>query len=213
MNFKICFFAVFSILIFNSCLGMSADIVMQADGSGRITLEYRVSQLLESIGRLDGNEHLPVIPAGRRDFERAVARIPGLRLVSHSSKNSGGMDLVNTAVLEFQNPAALLAFLDSTGTGASYSRETSRAQANTLRLTLRDAAGVADTDLLSLLREISEGYKISVSLTSPNDASLAVIPASPANAQTVFRGRKVSFSIDTGDLLSIEEGLALEITW
>ena len=40
----------------NSCLGASADITIRSDGSGRIALEYRVSQMLESLGRLDGNE-------------------------------------------------------------------------------------------------------------------------------------------------------------
>ena len=72
-----------SAVVLNSCLGVSADITIKADGSGKIALEYRVSQALESLGKLDGNG--PAIPVGKADFERSVSRIPGLRLSDRKS--------------------------------------------------------------------------------------------------------------------------------
>ncbi|MDR0289373.1 MAG: hypothetical protein LBI06_00370, partial [Treponema sp.] len=125
-----------AVLALCSCLGVQADISIRADGSGRIALEYRVSQMLESIGRLDGNERWPAVPVGRADFERSIARIPGLRLVSFRTsdvKSTG--DLVTKAELQFKDIATLVAFLDSTGKRASYSgNQTS----NVLRLTLTE---------------------------------------------------------------------------
>ena len=214
MKFKMFFCLLLAVLTFTSCIGMNAEIVMRSNGSGRITLEYRVSQMLESLGRLDGNENWPAIPVGRGDFERAVARIPGLRLVSHSSRDvpgaAGGRDLLTTVVLDFQNPAVLLAVLDNTLAGASFVRENGR---NFLRLTLRDASDdTIDADLLSLFREFSEGYTISISLRAPNNASLAVMPPS-APGERSSSGRNASFSIGTGDLFSFEEGLSLEFGW
>jgi len=110
-------------LLCTSCLGIAADITIRADGSGKISLEYRVSQMLESLGRLDGNEGWPAIPVGRADFERSLSRIPGIRMSFFSSQEKpnalGGRDLVTNVTLEFANAAALLAFLDNSGTHAA----------------------------------------------------------------------------------------------
>ncbi|MCL2762025.1 MAG: hypothetical protein FWD36_02305 [Treponema sp.] len=202
-------------LAFNSCLGVSADIHIRADGSGKIALEYRVSQVLESMGRLDGNERWPAIPVGKADFERSVARIPGLRLSAFSAKSVsnvfGGKDLVTNVTLEFNNTGALLAFLDNTGAGVSFTQENGK---NSLRLVLLDeAAVITDDDLLALLQEIAAGYTISVSLSAPKNASLTAIPSSVSFAQMVSQGKKVLAVIGLGDLLALEEGLTVEMSW
>ena len=191
--------------LMNSCLGVTADIVIHADGSGKIALEYRVSQMLESIGRLDGNERWPAIPVGRADFERSLARIPGMRLASFSAK-----DLVTNVTLEFKNTAALLAFLDSAGSHASLVQEGGK---NTLRLTLLDPSAPVDADLLSLLREISAGYEISLTFNAPKTAALSVTPPAVTAARIVPQGKKVSFAIGLGELVSLENGLSIEVAW
>jgi len=208
-----------ALTLMNSCLGVSADISIRADGSGTIALEYRVSQMLESLGRLDGNEHWPAIPVGKADFERSVARIPGLRLSSFSAKDvphsSGGRDLLTKVTLEFKNTAALLAFLDSTGNHASLVQETRNAQAvNVLRLVLLDRSDdLVNADLRSLLREVSAGYELNINVSAPKNASLSVIPSPVPAARIASRGKKVSFAIDMKDLLEINQELALEIVW
>ncbi|MDR0495823.1 MAG: hypothetical protein LBG95_09395 [Treponema sp.] len=217
MNKKCVFFFLLCavLALASSCLGASADIVMRADGSGKITLVYRVSQMLESLGRLDGNEDWPAIPVGRADFERSLARIPGLRLASYSAKEtrnaSGSGDLVTKAVAEFKNTAALLAFLDRTGSRAALVQENGK---NTLRLILLDSPPpIADRDLLSLIKEISAGYEISFSLSAPKNASLSVQPSSVPSARIVQQGKKVSFAIGLGELLTLENGLVIEMEW
>jgi len=202
-------------VVLGSCAGVSADITIKADGSGKIALEYRVSQELESLGRLDGNENWPVIPAGKTDFERSAARIPGLRLSGYSSKDvrkaSGGSDLVTKAALDFKDSGALLAFLDSKGSRAVLVQDGS---GSLLRLTILEPSGdIANPDLLSLFREVSEGYDFSISFSLPKNAGLTMIPASIPAAKLVSGGKKVSFSIGMGELFSLNEGLALEIRW
>jgi len=201
-------------VVLNSCLGVSADITIKADGSGKIALEYRVSGALESLGRLDGNEGKPVIPVGKTDFERTVARIPGLKLSSYSSKDipgaSGGSELVTKAALDFKDTSALLAFLDSAGSRAALVQN---GEGSLLRLTVLDPSGlVTDPDLLSLLREISKGYDFSLSFNLPKNANIEMIPQVPS-AKLDPGGKKASFSIGMGELLNLKEGLALEIRW
>jgi hypothetical protein len=215
-----------SLALMVSCLGASADIVMRADGSGSVTLKYRVSQMLESLGRLDGNERWPAIPVGRADFERSVARIPGLHLSSFSVTEAprrysrplssrkapntlSDKDLITNVKLDFKDTAALLAFLDSAGNHASIVQENGK---NTLCLVLLDpATDTLDADLLSLLQEVSAGYEISLSFTAPKGAALSVIPPSVSAARIV--GKKVSFAIGTGELVGLRDGLTLEIVW
>jgi hypothetical protein len=222
-----CLGIVFFILM-NSCLGVSADISIHADGSGKIALEYRVSQMLESLGRLDGNERWPSIPVGKADFERSVARIPGLNLLSFSAKEVpsangilGGKDLLTKVSLEFKNTAALLAFWDSEAAGlggsAAFGRTASLIQRdgkNVLRLVLLDSSSdTVDSDLLSLLKEISAGYEIRLNLSAPRNAALSHSPSSVTSVRTVSQGKKVSLAIGLGDLLDLKDGLAVEISW
>jgi len=211
-------FLIAILILFNSCLGAQADITIRADGSGKVALEYRVSQMLESIGRLDGNERWPAIPVGKADFERSMARIPGLKLKSFSSKDApgsaGGRDLVTKVELEFSNAEALTSFLDSSGSKASLTRNNGK---NLLRLVLLEpSVNFRNEELNSLLKEVSAGYEISISLSAPKNANLTVSPLSVLTHNTVRivnRGKKVSFTMNTGELLGLKDGLVLEMEW
>jgi len=205
----------FAIFFLTSCLGATMDITIRSNGSGRIVLEYRVSQVLESLGRLDGNERWPAIPVGRADLERTLARIPGMRLSSFSARSlpndSGGTDLVTRAVLDFRNTDALLAFLDITGSRATLMQENGSSRLNLVLLDPSPA--IEDAELLSLLREISAGYEIRIRMNVPRRIYAMMVQGAmpPVRAQT--DGRNFSFAVDTGELPAITDGLALEVSW
>lgn len=203
-----------AVLALCNCIGITADISIRANGSGRIALEYQVSQMLESMGRLDGNERWPAVPAGKADFERSLARIPGLRLVSHKVKDvpnaAGGRDLVTRAVLEFSDSSALLAFLDSSGSRASIAEENGKKK---LRLELRNpSAALGNADLKNLLREISAGYGLNISVSVPAGADISIQPAVPS-AKTATQKKKVSFSVSMADFLEYSEDVILEVVY
>jgi hypothetical protein len=203
--------------LFASCIGVKADISVRPDGSGKMAIEYRVSQMAEALGRLDGNQRWQTVPVGRADFERSMARLPALRLSSFSS-TSDGKDTINRAELEFKKLEDLPIFLDPPGRGelASFSRDGK----NRLSLTLSEGAGEADADLLSLVRKVSDGYAVSISMSVPKNAELALtggakegLTENPSSVRMVSSGKKVSFAVDTGELLSLKEGLGLELCW
>ena len=208
-------FILLSILILNSCLGISTDIQMRKDGSGKITLEYRFSRMAEAIGRLDGNERWNIIPVGRADWERTITRIPDIKLVSFSSSEKA-QDIVNKATLEFKNTDALLKFLDPTGKRAFLSRENG---INKLHLTLNEgASSQLNHDLLELARQVSDGYSFSISVSAGNPAisftdgeGREITP--PPAAKISSSGKKASVSIGTWEILSGTAGLGLDIVW
>lgn len=196
-----------------SCLGVSADISVRENGSGKIVLEYRVSPLLESLGKLDGNERWQTIPVGRPDFERSLERLPGLRLVSFSTRETApGGDTLTRVELEFTTIEDLLAFLDPGGGRAVMIRENGT---NRLSLRLMEAPGMAaaDPDLRALLRELSRGYELRLAFSAPAQAALKTAPSAVPAARIVSPGKTVSLSLPAGELLDYADELGVEITW
>jgi len=199
-----------SAFFLGGCFGASMDISIYSNGSGKIVLEYKVSEMMESLGRLDGNEKWQTIPVGKADFERMVSRIPGLSLKSVAASQQSNT-LVTKAELAFDNIEALVVLLNGGANAASFSTENGQ---NRLRLTLAEPEKQAlSGDMLSLLKMISSPYEISCSLSVPKEANLTFNPGDIPFTQLTAKGRKVSFSIGTGEILELKDGLVVDIKW
>ena len=202
-----------SIGFLSSCIGVNTNISFNADNSGTISLEYRVNQALLSLGRFDGNEAYPTLPVGRIDFERTIARVPGLSLVSHSTRDEA-MDSIITARLRFRDINALLGFLDASGSLAMYGNEQ-----GSQKLTLVLGTGILNRDntLYELIRDISGSYNISFSFSFPSDASLELLDnqgrANNAASQINPQGRNIMFSMPLEHVLYADNGLIAQIMW
>ncbi|MCL2179617.1 MAG: hypothetical protein FWB83_00670 [Treponema sp.] len=203
------------IIFFNSCIGASIDIEMNRNGSGKLTIEYRVSRTAESIGRLDGNEGRPIIPTGRTDWERTVSRIDGLRMASFSSRENPP-DIVYNIALEYDNPQALLRCLDPSG------RSYIRTENNASRLCLIFNESVPEElngDLLSLARSVSDGYNFSITFRTDRNSTLSITdghgnPASvPRSAEITSPGRRVSMSLNVMDFITAAGGIGVMFEW
>ncbi|MDR1279160.1 MAG: hypothetical protein LBK02_10455 [Treponema sp.] len=215
MNPLVKFFPLLGVFILGSCIGIEAGISVRGDGSGTMRLEYRISRLAESLGKLDGNEGWQTVPLGRADFERSLERLPGLRLVSFSSKDDG-TDLITRAELEFKDIKDLIPFLAGAGQGAALVEENGKKR---LSLIVFPGAGEGDGELLSLVRELARPYTFALSFSAPGAVELGLTDGrgmSRAAAEGVLiesSGKKSSLSVNVGDLLSSPEGLGAEIIW
>jgi hypothetical protein len=132
-----------------SCIGVDSTINISRDGSGTIEVQYRVSEELQSLGELDGNESRPTVPVGELDIRRSVDRIEGLSLESFTEKRQGPERLY-TVTLSFTGIDALTAFLNDSLGRASLTR-------NSLSLSLSEG-GKLDSSLKDLIRQQSQGY-------------------------------------------------------
>ena len=199
----------------SSCLGINMDIALNQDGSGIVTLEYKISKSLDSLGMLDGNERWNTIPAGRADFERTLDRLPDMKLLSFSSKEDE-TNLTNTVKMEFSTLQGLLAFLDASGRRSSFSGD---ARSGSMVLTLSEGAKNKSASLNQLVAAICEGYSVRMSMSFPGEGSLAVsdiqgkpltaIPGSEINS----KGKTVSCSFPLYTILSSVEGINVEFHW
>ena len=204
------------LFILNSCIGVSADIQMRKDGSGKIIMEYRFSRMAETIGRLDGNERWQIIPTGRADWERTVARIADMKLASFSSREDA-KDIVNKVTLEFKNTEALLKFLDPFGRRVSLDRANG---SNKLHITLNGPVPPeTNADLLQLMKQVSAGYSFRISFAAGGNSTMTITDGAgraitpPQGAEVISPGKKVSLAIDTGEILARTDGLGVSISW
>jgi hypothetical protein len=201
--------------LLGSCLGVKSDISIRRNGSGSISLEYRISGELESLGKLEGNAAWPPLPVGRGDFERTAARVPGLSLDSFSVKTEGG-DVVSRVKLDFADTQALLGFLDAAGQRASLTRDGGR---QCLSLVLGGGNQALDGDLAALVLTACEGYALEMNFSLPGDAEMALFDASgrsleaPPAGWVITNQGKPGVSVPMGRLLTSEEALRLEIRW
>ena len=204
------------LILLNSCIGISLDIQMNRDGSGRLTMEYRISDMISGIGSLDGNESMPVIPVSRSDWERSIEGLSGVKLVSYSSRetahNAAQQNVIN-AVFDFSNPESLAALLDKTG-------ETVTVSQNSIGMILLNEPDARyDENLISLMRSFYNGYNFSLNFSAQGNCALMTTDgrgnnrAAPSGASVVTSGRKVSLSMGVMDILELPGGLGVRINW
>jgi len=208
-------FILLLLLLLSSCFGASADIVLNSNGSGTITLEYQINKSLNSLGELDGNERWKTIPVGMADFQRTLDRLPEMKLLSFTSKENG-KNIVISAKMEFSSIRGLFAFLDASGSSSSF---TGDARSGSIILTLNKDSASDNAVFNEFLASICEGYSVrmsmsfsgegNLSLTDLKGKPLAAIPGTEINP----RGKKVSFTIPIYQVLSSSQGINAVFSW
>jgi hypothetical protein len=202
-------------VFFSSCIGVQMDITVRNNGTGTMDLEYRISRTAESLGKLDGNENWPILPAGRADFERTINRIDGLKLTSFTVRNDE-KDQVIKAVVAFSNLDALSVFLDSSGQQSRLVRENGT---NRLSLTLGGDIQNQDPELLELIAAVFLGYTMELGFTLPRDTTVSLSDGSgrkidaPLVGEVLQNRRNIRFSASMAALLSSKEPVNMEISW
>ena len=76
--------ATVCIVVCVSCIGLTSEIQINENGSGRMELSYRVSRLIAHMGTVDEGDKFFPVPITREDFETTVAQIEGLSLQSYN---------------------------------------------------------------------------------------------------------------------------------
>jgi hypothetical protein len=193
--------------LFCSCIGVNADITINPDNSGTMVLEYRISRVLEALGKQDGNERWLPVPSGKADFERSLKRLPGMSLLSFSLKEDD-RDIIVTVKLGFTNMDALVRFLDAYGDKAVFVRENALSR---LTMILSEGGGGGDGDLKTLFFDAAKGYSLDFTLNVPSSGALKATRL-PGGA-VVESGKKLSCSMPLSEVLSSKEPVRLEWTW
>jgi hypothetical protein len=202
-------------LFFTSCIGVNTNITIRQNGAGTLELEYRISRMMESLGKQDGNEGWLTLPVGRADFERTISRIDGLRLTSFSARDDE-KDRVIKVKVDFSGPDALVGFLDAAGQRARLTREEEKYR---LSLVLGGGAQHQDPELLKLTETVFLGYTLEFAVSLPRDPVLAFTDGAgkkidtPPAGSILRNGRNIRFSSPMTALLTAKEPVFMDILW
>ncbi len=60
------------VFLLSSCIGIESRIRISNDGSGQLTLKYRVSRLITNLESTEKNGNVVPLPLSREEFERTV---------------------------------------------------------------------------------------------------------------------------------------------
>jgi len=185
------------------------DITLNQNGSGVLTMEYRISKSLDSIGKLDGNERWNTIPIGKADFERTLARLPEMKLLSFSSREDE-KNLIVSSKMEFSSITGLMTFLDASGRRSSF---TGDAGSGRLIITLGQGTEMNNPDLSKLIENISASYSINMSMSFHDAGSLEILDNSGSSLEPKKQGKKLSCSFPLYDVLSSPRGINAVYSW
>lgn len=190
-----------------SCVGVDAAVEVQANGSGRVALDYRVSRMVESMGKVEGDDRSLPLPLTRAGFDAVMARVPGMSLRSYSASEDE-VDLRVKAELGFSDVAALASFLNAVGRKSASVSEGGR---RSLSLTVSEGGGPLDPDLQNLVTAVFRGYSVKIRVIAPSDAA-AVVQGLPGSASS-SSGRSASFEASLSDLLSGRDRAVWTVSW
>lgn len=96
------------VFLLSSCIGIESRIRINNDGSGQLTLKYRVSRLIANLESAETKGKVVPLPLSREEFERTVNSTDGLELVSYSRKEDE-VDIRIEAKVNFNSIEALSA--------------------------------------------------------------------------------------------------------
>ena len=202
---------VFIPVLFLSCIGSSAQIKLNSDGSGTFTQEIRISSELMELGELDGNADQLPVPLGKEDLERTVDRIPGLRLLSYSSQEDG-KDMIFRAEYAFDSPEALEALFSSNDQDFKIDMKEKR-----IRMTFPETESVG-SEFMEMMASMFEGYEFSTSFLVPGKAAVAWFDEDGKKIQKFpgscsVKDKTVDYTVTMTDMVYLDSPLTLEVSW
>jgi len=199
------FTLLFAIACLSSCVDIESRLAIRRDGSGTLTLTYRISRQVADLGRTAGDAPSVPLPVEREDFVRALTGAQGVSLASF--RRSQDNDKVTiSAVLAFTSLEAL-ARIDA------FRELEPRLEASGSRRTLsvlvaKAAEQPASEDSLKMIDEMFEGRAVTWIVQAPSR-----IQSSPPGARLSTDGRTLTWTSTMRELVQRTEDLILTMSW
>ena len=201
--FKILLICSFFLATLVSCIDLSSDISIGADGSGTIQLSYTASMTTVNLGTIDEKDRFYAVPVSRKDFQTTVDRIDGLTLRSFDLTEDA--DTVHVeATLGFDSVDALSQLFSSSGPGAV------EISANGSSTSYRQIIyGGSGEDINEESRQFIETFFIDDSVEFTLEAPRDIIETNIGE----FDGRKATAKLKLTEILLSTQPVIWEVQW
>jgi len=197
-------FLISIILILVSCIGVETTISFNENGSGKLSIKYRISKMVVNLGSSDEETPVVPLPVSEKDFKRSIESAQGLTLLSFKQSEDEN-DIYITANIGFDK---IENFKEMKG--FSSMPATLKQKGNSFSFSQRIASKpeeIPDKDSLEMIDTLFKGYKISFTVTAPKEIQ-------SHNLGTLSADKKsVTYSVPVTDLLKIKEDIYLTLAW
>jgi hypothetical protein len=188
-----------------SCVGIDSRLSIRDNGSGTLSLAYRVSQSVAQLGLSTAGKPVIPLPVTRSDFERSLAQANGKVRLTKFSRSENEKDITIAAELSFDSLESLSqvdAFHDAdlkTGTDGS-------------RRTFSQVIGRAMTTPLTdeskrMIDALFTGYDLSFTFDAPRPIQNASLGALSSDKKTL------TYKTSVKDILTAQSDVVLSLSW
>lgn len=191
------------LFLLSSCLGIESRMVMNRDGSGTLTLNYKISRMIKDMELQNGEGGMLPLPVSEEDFRRTAERTQGVRLLSvKQSEDEENISI--EARLEFDAVEALNGLSAPGQMQLSYE---AAGGTQKLRQVLSAAAGEVTPETVEMLETLFAGYELSFLIETQTPIkrhSLGVLSED---------GKQLTYGVTIPELYSSRQDILLEVEW
>ncbi len=197
-------FFISLIFILSSCIGVNTTVTFNNNGSGKLSIKYRISKMVVNIGNAGEGKTVLPLPVTKEDFTRSIEDVKGLKLLS-VKQNEDANDIFITAEIEFdkiEDFAKVKGFKEMPATLTK--------KGNSITFNEKIAGKPdpePDKDSLKLIDTLFKGYNVSFNINAPKEIKSHNIGKLSADKKSV------TYIIPVGDLLKIKNDTYLTVTW
>jgi hypothetical protein len=194
-----------AIVLLSSCVAIDSRMTLRDNGSGVLSLSYRVSQLVADLGDTPSSKGIVPLPLSRDDFERSLADTKGKVRLTRFDRSENEKDVTIKAELSFDSLEALsqvAAFRD-----AELKPGTDGQQHTFSQVIARAPAAPPTEDTLKMVDAFFDGYDLTFVVETPK-------PIQTASIGTVSADRRsVSYTASIKDIVQTKNDIVLKVAW
>lgn len=198
------FIVILTVVLLSSCIGIESEILLRQDGTGVLTLSYKISQFMKNIDAGREEKQLP-LPVNEEEFVRTAEGIEGLRLTDIDEREDEENVYIR-AELEFDSVDAVNALGRAGQIGISLENQ---GNTNTFRQVIfagQEGEEITE-DSLEMIETFFQGYDLVYAITVPSQVKSHSLGDLSAD------GRTVTYTITVPEILKASQPLVLEVVW
>jgi hypothetical protein len=192
-------------LLMMSCVGIDSKLSIRENGSGTLSLSYRVSQDVAQLGLSTAGKPVIPLPLSRSDFERSLSQTNGKVRLTRFDRSENEKDITIKAELSFDSLEALSlvdAFRESDlrpGTDGSHktlSQVIARASATPLMEESR-----------RMIEALFAGYDLTFTVEAPRPIQSSTLGILSADKKSL------TYKTSVKDVLTTKDDLIFSLSW
>ena len=198
------FIVILTVVLLSSCIGIESEILLRQDGTGVLTLSYKISQFMKNIDAGREEKQLP-LPVNEEEFVRTAEGIEGLRLTDIDEREDEENVYIR-AELEFDSVDAVNALGRAGQIGISLENQ---GNTNTFRQVISTGQKGEEIteDSLEMIETFFQGYDLVYAITVPSQVKSHSLGDLSAD------GRTVTYTVTVPEILKRSQPLVLEVAW